>query len=301
MEKIKPGTDDEGMFAQGPIPFSKKNNTLSIIVKGGCDLLQIQNYLLKDGLFDAEVDYVSAGGYRINNAHTEILKRCTQATLKNYGAIVDKLHFFDRSVFRTKFFSHDYDVYIYSVLDDYTRGLYRYRATDFIIPFGDFTFDLTDASTWEYHTGHSGKHKLCVEFLEWFKNNFTFLGPLDADSFKQNMAWLSGNISHDRLLIILNGPEAAYPLSPQEQRGLRHKSMNQALHDIVKDLPHVIICDVRALVRSSAGHVHNLRHYTRQGYYLIAREINEIFSRRCHVSGSAWKKQLNVLKYFLNV
>jgi len=287
--------------ADGHQGVQHKQQSVHIIIKGGCDLLQTQAYLMRGGIFAAEVDYVSDAGYRINNSHTEIVKRCTQSSLKNYGAIIDKLYFLDRSAFRTDFFSSNYHVCIYSVLDDYTRGLYRYRTSDFIIPFGDYTLDLTDQATWEYHSRRSGKHRLSPDFMEWFKNSFSFVGPIDPSSFKQNIAWLCSNIPRDRLLIILNGSEIPFGKGAQQQRWERHRALNRALEETVDGMPHAAICDVRKFVQSPADHVHNIRHYTRQVYFHIAGEINAIIEERCHVSRSFWEKQKHFLKYMLKV
>ena len=155
--------------------------SLSIIVKGSCDLLQIQNYLLKGSLFDCEVSYLSAAGYRMNVSHTEILKRCNLHTLTSYGPIIDKLHFLDRSAFRTNFFSGCHDVYVYSVLDNYTKGLYRYRNSDFIIAFGDYTADLTDPAVWDYH-GLTGAPNTASRKAFWNGSGIisSFWAPLTA-------------------------------------------------------------------------------------------------------------------------
>jgi len=274
---------------------------IKIIVKGGCDLLQIQNYLLRGSLFDSEVNYVSENGYRINCSHIEILKQCNQSTIEHYGPIIDRIRFFDRNAFRTKFLSNDHNVYIYSALDNYVRGLYRYRNTDFIIPFGNFNSDLTDESTWAYHSRRSEKHYLDIDFLKWFKNNFTFLGPMDPDAFKLSIAWLRSSISPDKLLIILNGSEVEYIKNDENKRWEHHRKMNQALDNVVNKLPHVAVCDVRKFVKNSSDHSHNIRHYTRRVYFRIAQNINETIQENCNAQSDFCLRQLNLMKYFLKI
>lgn len=278
----------------------KNKNALNIMLKGSCDVLHIQSYLVHCAHLDAEVAYVSEKGFRTDCAHTELLKRCTQSTIKNYGAIIDKLPFYDRSAFRTNFFSSNYHIHIYSVLDDYTKGLYRYRNTDFVIPLGYCRSNLTDLSTWDYHTHCSQKQRLGKEFLRWFKDNFTFLGPLDVDSFKKNMLWMCSNINTDKLLIILNGSETGHPRNSEEDCGKHHRAMNQCLQDAVKKMPHVVICDVRELISSSADHPYTIPHYARKVYFQIAQRINEIIQERFCVRSSFWITQLLFLKYCLS-
>jgi FkbH-like protein len=274
---------------------------VSIIVKGGCDLEQIQSYLLKGTRFTAEVDYVSAAGYRITNSHSEILKRCTSETLATYGHVIERIHFFDPTAFTTRFFDSSYGVHIYSVLDDYTRGLYRYRDTDFVVPFGDLTSDLTDSSQWQWHETRSGKHHLDRPFLEWFRANFKFLGSLPPDAFQENITWLCSRLPHDRLLIILNGSEVEYQRNPQGRRWERHRQMNEALEQVAQDFSNVVICDVRAFMKTPQDHSHNIRHYTRQGYFRIAGEINRIIVERCHVQPSLFERLLLLLKFVPNM
>ncbi len=275
----------------------KHNRQLNIIIKGGCDLLQIKNYLIKGSRFDAEVDYVSDKGFRINNTHTEILKRCSTSTLQQYGEVIDKIIFFDRDAFKTVFFSDNYHVHIYSVLDDYMRGLYQYRDTDFVIPFGDFAQDLTDKTCWKFHQNRSKKHRLDPGFLEWFKDNFTFLGALDTESFRKNLIWLCNTIGQDKLFIILNGSEVAYYPNPQNERWEHHKKMNSVLDETIKDMGHVGLCDVRTLTQSVSDHAHNIRHYSRRVYYLLAKKINELIEDRYGVSGNFFEKNIYFIKH----
>jgi FkbH-like protein len=293
----------EAATEAAPVNRPPKNSckSLSIIVKGSCDLLQIQNYLLKGSLFDCEVSYLSAAGYRMNVSHTEILKRCNLHTLTSYGPIIDKLHFLDRSAFRTNFFSGGHKVYVYSVLDNYTKGLYRYRNSDFIIAFGDYTVDLTDPAVWDYHGHRSPKHRLPKSFLEWFRDNFVFLGPLDCDGFKQNMAWLCDQIDSDRLLIILNGSEVQCRSPSENDRWLRHSEMNRALDEVMALMPHAALCDVRQFAQTRADHPHNIRSYSRRVYFNIAQHINHIIEQRRSVSSGLWQKGLLKCRYWLPV
>lgn len=275
--------------------------SLGIMVNGSGDLLQIQKYLLKGARFACEVSYLSAAGYRMNVSHTEILKQCNLHTLNSYGPIIDKLHFVDRAAFRTNFFSGSYDVYVYSVLDNYTQGLYRYRNSDFVVAFGDYTADLTDPSIWGYHDDRSQKHRIPREVLEWFRDNFVFLGPLDRDAFKQNMAWLCDQFDSNKLLIILNGSEIQCGPPSAGQRCLRHQEMNRALDDVMAFMPHAALCDVRQFTQTRADHLFDIRSYSRRAYFNIAQHINHIIEERRNVSSGLWQKGVLKCRYGLSV
>lgn len=267
-----------------------------ILVKGGCDLLQIKNYLVRSATFDAEVNYVSAKGVMVNNSHTEVLKRCAPATLASFGPVIDRLLFFDRDAFSTRFFSSGHTVYIYSVLEDYTRGLYRYRDSDFIIPFDDFTADVTKPGAWDKHLQSNDKHRLDREFLDWFSRNFTFLGPITTEAFRENLQWLCGRISRDSLLIVLNGSEVVYTPAPETRRWEHHRLMNAVVEETLRSQPNARLCDVRPFLRSPGDHRHNIRHYSRKAYFDIAGELNRIIEERFSVSLGFWQRQKNLLK-----
>ncbi len=284
--KITDGTEEP--------PVMKKQ--VKIIVKGGCDLLQVKNYLTRGFLFDAETNYVSAKGTMVNNSHTEILMRSGSDTLSTYGEVIDKIQFFDRDAFRTRFFSDQHDVYIYSTLEDYTRGLYRYKNTDFIISFDDFLVDATRQENWAMHMKANKKHCLDAQFLEWFSTNFTFLGAISDDSFRKNIIWLCNQIDSHKLLIILNGSEVQYTPKPENQRWLHHKKMNSLLEDTVRERDNVVICDVRKFLSQAEDHRNNIRHYSRIVYFQIAQKINAVIEDRYHVSAGFWEKQWNLLK-----
>jgi len=286
MQKIPPKTEETGI----------KTKQVKIIVKSGCDMLQAKNYLIKTSFFDAETNYVSSKGTMVNNSHTEILRRSNSATLSRYGEVIDKIQFFDRDAFKTKFFSDQHDVYIYSVLEDYTRGLYRYKNTDFIIPFDDFLADATNKENWSIHLKKNKKHLLNIQFLEWFSTHFTFLGPISADFFRKNIIWLCNQINDHKLLIILNGSEVQYTPKPENQRWLHHGKMNSLLEDAVKDWDNVIICNVREFLSHPEDHRNNIRHYSRKVYFQIAQKINTVIEDRYHVSAGFWEKQWNLLK-----
>jgi hypothetical protein len=211
--------------------------------------------------------------------------------------VIDRVHFFDRDAFVSGFFDGSYNVRIYSVLDDYTRGLYRYRDTDFIVPFGDFTEDLTDPAGWDYHQQRSAKHRLDRPFLEWFQDNFSFLGCLQPEAFQGNVAWICSRIAPHSLLIVLNGSEVEYHPFPQSERWEHHRTMNAALGAAIQGLPQVVLCDVREFVRTPADHAHNIRHYSRKVYYQIANRINEVIEERCQVSSGFWMRQRNLLRH----
>ncbi len=270
-----------------------------ILIKGGCDLEQIGPYLTKGLHLDTEFTRVSQHGLSVHGEHTEILKRCNRATIDTYGHIIDRLMFLDRQAYTTDLLNTKYDIYIYSVLQDYSQGLYRYRDTDFIVPYGDVTVDITDSKNRAgLINAHRKKKRFSPEFLEWFQENFTFLGGETVASFKENINWLCTTIDKQKTLILMNGSEVVYPKNPQQNRWEHHARMNRALEDIVKGHEHAVICDVRRFLQEPEHHSNNLRHYNRYAYYQLANSLNALIQERFTVKYGFLEKELRCIAFY---
>ena len=272
-----------------PSDSGARPGSVSILVKGGCDLLQIKNYLIRCPRFDVEVNHVGPKGMMINDSHTEIIRRAHPDTITRYGDIIDRLPFYDRHSFVTRFFDGPHDVVMYSVLEDYTRGLYRYRDSDFVIPFHDFLCDATRQENRDVHLLSNEKHRLTEPFLEWFSDNFTFLGPIGPERFCENITWLCDRLDTRKVLIFLNGSEVLYAPRPEGSRWEHHRIMNRLLEETIRGRHNTCICDVRRFLCSPEDHRHNIRHYSRRVYFDIAQEINRIIAERFRISPGFWE------------
>lgn len=245
------------------------------ILKGGCDLDQLELYL--GGRLDVatEFNYVSAAGLPVHTEHTEILRNARAGF--PFGDVVGKVPFLDESAFKTRFFDKGYDVYIYSVLMDYTQGLYRYAHGDLVLPYGDINLDITNASLLE-QLPEARRSKLPAEFLTWFGEDFRFIGGLDEERFIENLRWMHASIPPGALLIFLNGSEVAFDHPTEGDRSARHKALNAALDAFAAEQTNVKVCDVRKFVRTEEDITDNIRHYKRSKYRDIAAELLEIVS-----------------------
>lgn len=293
---------EEGVTVSGHVSAScggSLRGVPRVLFKGGCDLEQSSAYLGRGIDITSEVSYVSAWGFEIHNEHTEFIKRATPRTLRDYGEIIDSIPFLDRASFSTSILSGDHDIYVYSVLMDYTQGLYRYRNTELIVPYGNFDQDITDPSNWEAVEHHHRKKKrISRESLQWFKENFTFLGPLSAEAFQENIDWLCSRLSPSSTFIILNGSEIPYAKCPENRRWKHHARMNRALEEAVSGKKNVSICDVRTIISSPEDHSNSIRHYNRRIYFLIAQQIRSIIEHNWGVREPVVQKQLRRIGFY---
>lgn len=253
-----------------------------VMLKGGCDLHPVHDFL--GGSMKTEFSYNGVTGANVQGHHTEILRRCDERTLSRYGEVIDRLPFLDRDVYRSRIVSEPdrFGSIVYSVLMDYTQGLYRLEGTDFVIPQGQFTEDITDEANWAEQERLYGSVGIDREFLQWFAERFDFEGALTPEALKDNVRWLAQRSPSTRL-VLLNGAEVEIPHPREPARAAHHRAMNEALDEIVSELPNAMIVDVRPIIASREDLEDNIRHYPRRIHMQIAAAIQDAVGERLNV------------------
>jgi hypothetical protein len=164
-------------------------------------------------------------------------------------------------------------VLVYSVLTDYTQGLYRHRGLGLVVPWHQGTVDATNPEHWpslEYRFAREGMDR---PFLEWFSDEFEFLGGITVERFQENIGWLARTVPDGARLILLNGAEVPVDQPKEPDRYLHHREMNAALDEVVARIPNASVCDVRAFVTGPDDLLGDIRHYRRHVYLRMAEEI----------------------------
>jgi FkbH-like protein len=246
--------------------------TEKILMVGGCDLMATAEYL--GGTIATDFSRVGANGTFIHVGHTELLRQSVTGLSDEQLALVDRIPFLDREVFQSPVVvDPDYDVLVYSVLTDYTQGVYRHRGTGLLVPWHQFNHDVTQPGYRGVLEARFAREKMEGEFFDWFTGEFEFLGGTSVERFEENIRWLATRVPGHARIVFLNGAE--FPLdNPKEpDRHLRHWTMNGALDRVVGDLPNASVCDVRTFVLSADDVTDNIRHYRRRAYLRMAEEI----------------------------
>ena len=131
-----------GGAAAGRTP-ARPERTGRILIVGGCDLSTTADFL--GGDIATEFAHPGDSGAFIHAGHTETLRRSATGLGPAEEALVDRLPMVDRDTYRSEaVVDPDYDVLVLSVLTDYTQGLYRHRGTGLVVPWHQFTVDVTD-------------------------------------------------------------------------------------------------------------------------------------------------------------
>jgi FkbH-like protein len=249
-----------------------------VLLKGGCDLSVVAEHL--GGAIETEFTFPSRTGALVHQEHTEILRRATPEQLERYGDVIDRLPFLDRSAYESAILTRpeSFDVIVYSVLMDYTQGIYRYRDTDFVVPFGELSVDVTQPDAGADYVRRLGRVGFDEEFRAWFAENFHFEGGLTPEAIGANVRWLREVIPASVRLVIMNGAEVPSPSSIESTRHEHHAACNAVLERTVATLPNTEISDVRPVIASSDDLTDNIRHYSRRAYFELANHLSTTLS-----------------------
>ena len=242
-----------------------------LLVKGGCDLRQLNPYLRADVAIDEEMNYVAQSGFGAHVEHSEMLKQAKPEFVDKFKDVIDRIPFIDRDAFETDFFADRHRFKLYSVLMDYTAGIYRYRDTEFVVPHRRFdTNFLTRGDLLEERFGK--------EFADWFISNFSFEGPLSEEAFEANLEWMVSLLPEGVRLILLNGAEVDLNSAKEPGRHLHHRKYNAIVDRVVARHPNVSLVDVRGIVTDASNTTNSIRHYRRNVYPILASRVDEILT-----------------------
>jgi FkbH-like protein len=243
-----------------------------VLMVGGCDLSTAAQFL--GGDIETEFSHTGTTGAFIYVGHTETLRQSAEGIDDRQRALVDRIPFLDQGVFRSPaVVDPDYDVLVYSVLTDYTQGLYRHRATGLVVPWHWLSVDATAPEHWSQLETRFAREGMGRPFIEWFAEEFEFLGGVTVERFQESIRWLAGVIPPQARLLLLNGAEVPVDHPREPDRHLRHQVMNAALDEVVAGLPNATVVDVRAFVTGPDDLLDDIRHYRRHAYLAMAEEI----------------------------
>lgn len=259
------------------IKIDKDTFDVSVLLRGGCDLRQMEPYIHFK-------NFVTEFNYRQYHRDHSVFALDSYYNYQELDEIKEKVPFIWEDNFKTELFSKKYNVIILSVLMDYTQAVYQFKKNKNIkIAFGNyekpFNFDsFTDGINQDY---------------TWFKENFEFIGRISDEDFIKNLKFIRNHIGNETTLILLNGCEVPYENKNEVDRYKVHIEMNKLVDEFVKDNNNTYLVDVRKFVSERSQLKDNIRHYEREVYYKIAKEISNIISQN-------YGENIKVTKYNKN-
>jgi len=270
-----------------PAPAGTRSQPDRILMVGGCDLTTTAEFL--GGRMATDFSHVGSSGAFIHVGHTELLRQSVAGLSADQWEAVDRIPFLDPAVFRSPaVVDPDYDVLVYSVLTDYTQGLYRHRRLGLVVPWHQLDHDATDPGFRPVLEARFRREGMDGEFFDWFADQFEFEGGISPERFEDNIRWLARSIPAGARLILLNGAEVVLDNPREPDRHRRHRTMNEALDRVVDTLPNATVCDVRTFVLTEDDVTDNIRHYQRRAYLRMAEEIRAASASDLRVEPERW-------------
>ncbi|SEP05143.1 HAD-IIIC family phosphatase [Paenibacillus sp. OV219] len=263
------------------------NAQLTCFLRGGCDLSQIAHYLKHAGYsIKTEFNYVSERGFNMHRDHTMILRQFFSLPQEKKEYLIEHIPFYDKKIFETKLNEINYDFFVYSVLMDYSLGIYRHKIDpELRIAVWDFNLPLTETSSWE-RIIEMQQGRITQSFLEWFADHFYFEGPYSEQEFRESLTWLLNQTPAHVPIIFLNGSEVEKEHEWEINRHLHHRSMNAVLESFAEQNERVQVVDVRNYVKNSSDVTNNIRHYLRETYKDISKDIIHCFETSKEAAGA---------------
>lgn len=247
-----------------PALYGKKNSSgLSVLLRGGCDLRQMEQYLAFDSV-DCEFNHLN---YHRDHTVFAVDMISPSAALEE---IKTRVPFLCQNVFDTSLYDGRHDIIVFSLLIDYIQAVYRFNADPSIrIAHGVWMMPLSDIYTAKYSK----------DDLEWLFENFTCTGRITAEELRSDLEKIRSCIPPHVHLIMINGCEVSHE-NPDEQGTLEvHVELNRVVDSFVA--AHAVnthLLDMRRIVTSRDRLTNNIRHYTREVYRDMAVKIEEIAS-----------------------
>lgn len=248
--------------------FTKQDDRKYLIV-GGCDLDQVVHYLSGKNI-DTQFNFVNAKNISVHGEHTSLL--VNNLTVENLKEL-NSLEIFEGFKGNYKVSSGNWDVLIYSPLNDYSRGIYESKSSGMLVPFDAFSIDWTDFN----NTYNIPRHLLGLSsvFFESFRQNYVFKGAIKPLDFLKNLEVLISMFPNKHFMF-LTGAEVNINhkvKSWELDMHTRHREMNSVLEGFSQRYNNVQLIDVRNFVSSEKELTDNLRHYIKPVYSEIAKEI----------------------------
>lgn len=258
-----------------------------ILMIGGCDLEQAEFYLSSKMNVHKEFSTVINGNEIRTSDSTQLINSFSLSD-EEKNILCENIPFYDSEItFSTEMFSGKYNVIIWSVVDDYIRGVFRNKDSEYNITFSSFFGNEVQESVERYG----------VDECKWFLEHFIFDGSETPEFFKNNLETIIERIDDDVNIILINGIDLDVSEWIGKERCERNLIMNKVVDNVVGKYENVTLLDMRKLVknRNDLPKCDN-RHFSRQVYYKMAFSLMDIINQKLNTKDKPLSKPEIFLK-----
>ncbi len=257
-----------------------------ILVKGPCDVSQIIPFFADGSMFETEFAYISQekkGMYIESFNHSSQILASLKLSDAEKKEMTETVPFIDAEYYKTSIFIVKYDYIIFSLLSDYSLGLYRNKKNpNIVVPFAQYTRDCTIEDNWNFAVSvlmQDGKANAEInEQYRIFKNNYEAIGRITDEQLIRNLQEIRDNVSKETIIIFLNGAEKPFIRECKpgyDNREILHAHLNKILEDFVSRNMNCHIINVNDYFEGEDPYLDTINHYKKVIYYRIALGIQK--------------------------
>lgn len=245
---------------------------ITLALVGGCDLDQLCHYIDKNHFeIIKDFNYPNDKCIAVHREHI-LYQRKVNNISKDEFEELSTLPFLDEKFLDFNYMDNDYDYLVFSPLMNYSQEIYVHNTKGYKIAYGSYIDITTEAQV----SGFSN------EELASFKKCYCYIGQQSVEDFKDDLLWLLNTTT--KPIIFLNGAETKHYNLKEIGALERHRAMNAVLDSFVKEhSDRCQIIDVRKYVTSKDNLKDNIRHYEREVYVELAKQLMLLTSGK-HVS-----------------
>lgn len=253
-----------------------------IVLKGGCDLKIMTEYLQTDNIIE-EFTYISPKRHNLieNQNHSTNYLQWPFLNIKERKQILEECVFADEAMFDTAIYDKDVAIAFVSTLSEANLGIYRRKTDGFCIAFGEACYPLTDPRNWDLYIKKKifdAYNNFTSERLKSFSDKYDFIGSLSPENIIQHAKELLAKTPLTTKVCFILGSETPFDKNTQENYNDRHlinKEINDLFRTLSKENNRVLLIDINNFIKGQDDFTNNINHYHRRVYYQIATKANQ--------------------------
>lgn len=305
-EVVNPVTDDKAPDwinqeeMNGQVSINTKSHTI-VILKGGCDLSAMSEYLQTDSIIE---EFTFMGMTKGNNQ--EHYNHSTNYLLWSFLSngikeeLINECVFNDKDMYQTAIYDDNVSIIFLSTMIEPNLGIYRRKKDGLRIAFGEYIYPLTDPKNWDLYINQkifTARNHFTLEWLQFFSDHYEYEGCLSPSQIVEHAKELLGKIGAQTKLCYILGSETPFFKNCQknyEGRHLVYKDINERLRQLAIENGRILLIDVNEYIHGQDDFTNNINHFQRRIYYEMATKAN------CYIERASGKQLRQKSRWYMH-
>lgn len=253
-----------------------------VVLKGGCDLNTMSEYLQTDNVI-TEFTYISSTKHNLieNHNHSTNYLQWPFLSSRERQRILEECMFGEESMFDTSVYDEDVSLIFVSTMVESNLGIYRRKSDGFEIAFGEYVYPLTDPKNWDLYVNQkifTAHNNFTYEWLKFFSDNYEFIGCLSPSQVLAHARQFLEKVRSGAKVCYILGSEIPFERNTQknyEDRHLVYRQINQLFRTYAEKDDRMLLIDINEFLHGQQDFTNNINHFHRRVYYEIATKANE--------------------------